>query len=378
MSAIARYGKIYFGSLLTSLTLIAGFNWAIDPADIFRAIEGNFNEVKPFVDRQGSSRVKSLELAEENYDTLLVGNSRVFWGLNPEAPAFAGLNAYNGGIKSASLYQVSEILKYADQHQDLKKVILGLNLSLFDVRRPEVLPSQDFPNSGFAGKNVVLANWGSLFSYKTLLHSGFTLLYNRRETTHERYTDRGYLNPDYPGVSRTKNFKKIAIKMQNGNYPSAFNYGRKTLSVFQELLDLCRDRQIELIIFIEPGHVIAEEWLVESRNIKTVESWKKIIVAMVAASQGDVTLWDFSGYNTVTKEKVPQDETQEMQYFLDPIHYTNETGLLIAERIMLGDLSSEAVPEDFGVILTPENISSHIEAIGNQAETYQIQQLTIN
>ncbi|MEM1369383.1 MAG: hypothetical protein AAGG02_15515 [Cyanobacteria bacterium P01_H01_bin.15] len=370
MGANSTYLKIYGGLVGVAVAAVAGFNLIVDPRHIFRLVDQvGFNHYKPFISRQGASRIKSLELAkDQGYDGVLLGNSRIFWGLNPEAPAFGEHNFYNAGIKSISIYQLKKIFEYAIKHQPIETAIIGLNLNLFDDRRPAIPPNQDFKHSAFNNRPVLISNLSQAFTRSSLLASLWTLSYNRnvKEPLH-RYTERGFLNPEYPQPHRTKNFIKVSEKMKNGKYPLTFSYNEDTLAVFKQVLDLAAANQIKLILFIEPGHALAEKWSRLTGNYKVTESWKGDVVALLEESAVEYELWDFTGFNSVTTELIPENEEIELKYFIDPIHYTWETGDLIAARLM-----GEETPEGFGVRLTPENLDAQLERNLQQSEDYQL------
>jgi hypothetical protein len=71
-----------------------------------------------------------------------------------------------------------------------------------------------------------------------------------------------------------------------------------------------------------------------------------------------IPLWDFSGFNEVTTESVPPsgDLKTPVKWFWEPAHYKRETGNLILDRIV-NYTPSVLIQDDFGVLLTSENIN---------------------
>ncbi|VEP11260.1 conserved hypothetical protein [Hyella patelloides LEGE 07179] len=49
---------------------------------------------------------------------------------------------------------------------------------------------------------------------------------------------------------------------------------------------------------------------------------------------------------------------EQMIHYIDSSHYSQDTGNLVLNRILNYEL--EKVPQDFGVLITSENIESHL------------------
>ncbi len=75
-------------------------------------------------------------------------------------------------------------------------------------------------------------------------------------------------------------------------------------------------------------------------------------------------VWSFSGYNSITTEPI----SENLKNYIDPSHYRSEVGDLVLNRIL--EYNDEKVPDDFGVLLTPENIESHIEQVRSDREAW--------
>ncbi|NEQ87322.1 MAG: hypothetical protein F6K26_47080, partial [Moorea sp. SIO2I5] len=88
-----------------------------------------------------------------------------------------------------------------------------------------------------------------------------------------------------------------------------------------------------------------------------LEKWKSRLVEITA-------VWDFSGYNSITTEAIGEG----MKNYWDSSHYREEVGDLILNRLF--SYQSQTVPEDFGVLITPENVESHLGKIRNERESW--------
>jgi hypothetical protein len=84
----------------------------------------------------------------------------------------------------------------------------------------------------------------------------------------------------------------------------------------------------------------------------------------------DARIFDFSGFNSITTEAIPQASgTPDMLYFWETSHYRVNVGEMILNR-MFGQ--GEGVPADFGVELTPQAVSGHLAAQRAARDRYHL------
>ena len=365
MSSLKSYLKTYFIIVAVLLLAIASFNFVVDPYNIFRRIEiKGFNQEKPYLDERGLSRVKALDLVEGDYDTVILGTSRVFWGLDPENTVFGSRNVYNAGLKSVSSYQIYKVFDYALRNLPLKTVVLGLDINAFDNRRPRILPEQDFRQSNFIPRYPLVDTLKTLLSLKSLITSVKTVEFNRQGKQTNKYTDRGFERPESFKVNRNRNFAIIAEKFRQDKVSTKFSFNRESMQFLIDIVEACDRNGIELKLFIEPNHEVAQEWEIRSGNLPAVEQWKRALVFIVQRyapnNDGSIVLWDFGGLNTINTEKLPKDPQQTLNWYIDPVHYTKETGDIILDKLFNHTASAQSTHPDFGVMLTPANIDAHL------------------
>ena len=68
-------------------------------------------------------------------------------------------------------------------------------------------------------------------------------------------------------------------------------------------------------------------------------------------------IWDFYGYKTITAESIKI----RMENYVDNSHYTKRAGDVLLNRILA--YKENEVSADFGVLVTKENIESHLAEI---------------
>jgi hypothetical protein len=116
-------------------------------------------------------------------------------------------------------------------------------------------------------------------------------------------------------------------------------------------------------LFIQPLHALAE--LSYWNGLESeVEEWKRQLTGMADRLRSggcDLALDDFSGYNRITTEQIPQQTGREtMQHYWEQSHYNDGVGEMIIARVLQKEMAEEI--EDFGVELRPETVENHLAA----------------
>ena len=121
---------------------------------------------------------------------------------------------------------------------------------------------------------------------------------------------------------------------------------RENLEVLKELVALCKQNNINLIIFTTPHHrTIIDHFLEED------------YIAFLKGLSEATPFWDFGGYNSIT--------TDNRNYYSFS-HYRPSVSRLIAARIF--DDKTLDVPKDFGVWVTKDNIEAHLKNLKESFE----------
>jgi len=83
-------------------------------------------------------------------------------------------------------------------------------------------------------------------------------------------------------------------------------------------------------------------------------------------------IWDFSGYNSITTEELPaiDEPTQTMKWYAESSHYSKNACVLILNRMFNPTITGKDAPNDFGVIITTENIEGHLGLIRASRKQY--------
>lgn len=125
---------------------------------------------------------------------------------------------------------------------------------------------------------------------------------------------------------------------------------REELNNFKLILDTCKKKKITIKVFFSPVHAAQLEAIYTAGLWSDFEEWKRQVIALTPT-------WDFSDYSSITTEPINND----MENFVDSVHYDEQIGDLILNRLY--NYHEERVPSNFGFLITPANIESHLAKI---------------
>ncbi|MDJ0730781.1 MAG: hypothetical protein QNJ33_12385 [Crocosphaera sp.] len=375
MYSSKAYLKNYFYWCFFAFLLMILTNIIIDPHRIFRILEiDNINDQKPVMGSGGLRKVKSIEIEKGDYDTIILGTSRAMEGLDPLSYLWPSKNVYNAALSKSNIYEISQVFQFSHQVQPIKSVILGLDfLSFSGDNRVD----GDFNLSLFADKSKPEIYFKSLFSSQQLIRSWKTFQFNNKgNQLNVVYTPQGF--------RKTKSFAAFNQKIFRKNLQDNFNsyqrldYQKSQLKAFEDIVSYCLENNIKLYLFISPIHVQNLEAMRIAGHFPTFEQWKKDLVNVVekansyVKSSDKVYLWDFTGYNSITTETIPNtNQKSTLKWYIDSAHYRPEVGNFIIELVVNGNRKETAnIPQDFGVIINQNNIAQHLKNIRLNQQSY--------
>ena len=146
------------------------------------------------------------------------------------------------------------------------------------------------------------------------------------------------------------------------------------LDDMRNILSLCRRHGISLHLVIYPYHARLLEIIRITGHWPAFENWKRAIVQLVgkdaeSAGPTSVRLWDFSGFNVLSTEPVPEkgDRRTATRWYWEAGHFKHELGSLVQDHVFG---RSDTVP-GFGVRLTPATVDDQIISIRSQELGYR-------
>ena len=201
----------------------------------------------------------------------------------------------------------------------------------------------------------------AIFSLDGMTDSAITLAANFGAMSISPAIERGPSKGSYPIVALVD---IMTIKSWRNKEINQF-----AMADMQAILDLCESRGTDVILMINPTHVDQLELLDLMGYWQKFEDWKRRLTELAAKyprmnGGSGIPLWDFTGYDSYSTEAVLP-ARHIMHWFWDPRHYTKALGNIVIRRIFdRGD-------EEFGALVSAENIESHLIAIREQQRRYR-------
>lgn len=338
-----RFNLTLLMTLFVTLLGCFGINYIVDPYRLFDSPKlSRFNQVKPYEDSQRRLS-KLLEIKRLNPQIIVVGSSRVLSGIDlQKSGLLAPKTSYNLGLPGAYIDELIDYLQYIiNNNQKVpQKIIIGIDFYMFNENELDYA-QKDVIKTIIRGASPIIEAGKTGFSVDALMASQKTIVKNINTKDNDQ-------------PQKKDNIEKFQywLKAFLGKNNWYFNYtlSPKKLDEFKKIIDLCQKNNIELILFISPTHATHNEVIRLLGLWNIFEEWKREIAKIAP-------VWDFSGYNSVTTETI----SKEMKNYNDNSHYSPKVGDLVLKRILNQDL--EQVPDDFGILINPNNIDSYLAKI---------------
>lgn len=386
---------------LPILSLIV-FNILIDPFGIFQfvSLQGINNEKPDVVHNLRLSKAHASHYFKPT--AAIFGSSRAEMSIDPEHPGFKGYHTYNMAMAGSGLYEVYRTLQhtYYASNKKLKLAVIGLDFLMFNANREEVvfntevinynekrlmlLPSQSYYTSTFLfDADSILFKTAARASLNTILQQVAT----QPRTV---YLNNGMRRPEkdvfYPHKTATINNEKYYMEKIWTAGPaqrfctSSLDEHKSTFGTLRKIINFSRKNNIDLRFYISPTHARAILAIKEAGLWDAFEEFKRETVDILAKDMArypnlkPIVLWDFMNFNPITTESFPEvsDVHSKMQWYWEMSHYKIATGNLVLDRVMdYKDNSHQTDLQDFGVLLTKNNVEDQLQKTLKDSEAYE-------
>lgn len=367
----------------SALLAIGAFNLLADPFRVFGSpIRTGFNDRAP--DTSGFDRMaKPYELLRVTPRTLLLGSSTVRAGFRSIAEWDVALPmpSYNYALLGANSHEVRLSLTQALRECPIETVVLAADFFAFNAnyldnerfdaaRLPAATRScwPGFLGSDFAafflGHEALGMSWKTLVASRRAQGNASAVLpwwQDHPWRVHFRNCERSYMEKWFPPPTHAYEFASTRT-------------GIDRLADFDECLRLCAEHGVRLIVLCPPVHARFQEAIAATGAWSKYEAWKRALAGRTRAQQaqpsgrGSVELWDFSLFNDLSCEPLPDDGAGPMRYFFDSAHFTPEFGHLVLGEILD---SARPDPKRLGVRLDQVEIESHLTGIRTALEGFR-------
>ncbi len=391
-------------ALLLSLPL-AAFNFIIDPVNVYGIvnIEG-FNRVKPELDKY-KAIWKSSYLKKQKPKLVFFGSSRVELGINPISEIAQqhipqDKTRFNSAIAASCIYWTMRFVQQAIDSGGTQEMVIGIDYGqcrnsarkndLENFSNFEKVLSVDAKGNSQPFHVLDMFNH-TLFSLDALDASLKTLkkqnIKYQRNSPYGHILNERFLRSILRKRSLLEYFHKeedIIIDNHLRSTPEDYDFDRGMKCLYS-IIELAKKNNIRLTLFINPTHARLQhlDLLFNSKN--QPDDWKRAVVKAVKDADDSypdthpITVWDFSIINDMTAEPLPRDKQALMTWYFDPSHFNEKLGDLVIKVIFTGEPARTPKGQQFGFLLTEENIEDQIRMHhrsinnwkANQAEAFQ-------
>ena len=406
----ARFLLSMLGCGLACAAAVAGFSVLVDPHLIFnRPRVAGFNAVKPASETR-ERLMKAYQVMRVAPRTVVVGTSRSDIGMDPASKAWpeAMRPVYNLSVVGAGLGTSVRFLEHlaATRHElpMPQNLVVGLDFENFflyrikaagrsaprraDIGSPSLAQESDERFEQLAlGETLprgrVLQDMGrAIFTVDGLVDSINSVMASRSDSPLADLLPDGRLSDRRLRQWNIDDGVEVVFNQKNVDTLRQY---REPLLVLSEvpggpmpemaqvraLIAFARQHKMKLLLAVQPTHMSRLELLDHLGYWPEFERWKRVLTEIVAdavATQADVTLWDFAGFEPLVREPMPQGRQRSapLQFFWDPVHYSAALGdVLIAT--MLGNTTAPP----FGAVLTPATVETRLQQVRQGREEFR-------
>ncbi|WP_371187602.1 hypothetical protein [Thalassotalea maritima] len=324
----------FFSAFVVLMTLIATINIVINPFDIFNI--GRFdkiNKIKPYI----SDRVRTTKLYQpffNNINTLIIGNSRVEMGLNPQDfPKDIFANTYNLGLPGVGIVKQ---LQYADRvlaENDVQYIFLSLDFVDFLHRNP---PAGRATTHAELKVNEITDKLAAIFSLDALIASLNTTL--QQDKQYSNRMSNGF-NPalDFLPVLKYEGeqvlfqqkidalYKQIRQRTWYGEFQHL--NPNSDYHVLQRFIE--KHEKAQIFVFINGYHRDYYQVIDNLALTNAFEDWRQLLKNNIAEN------CHFYDFTELAKElSNVLDDNNNHQYFWEPAHYKQNFGKLMIDKML--------------------------------------------
>jgi hypothetical protein len=299
------------------LLLLASFLAWSDPYHVWRANPPW--HYSPALDHK-MRFVKSVQLPTQGPSVVFLGSSTVYRGIDP-GDLTPGARYYNLGISSLRMAEALAYVRYALRWTELNRVVLGLDLFMFDAK---VVNESGFDPRLLASGSGIEFLLTSVLSVTAAVDAYAALTIEPAANADGRWLDNGFKvsNPrDRDAVERN-----LSLARQEFEH---FELGEQGFAALTEIVELCRRHRVELDLYFSPMH---RRYLEMIRGVglgEQYELWRRNVIEI--ARRERVTLWDFASEPHVANSALSGSNA----YFIDANHFSPMVGRAIMRRLNL-------------------------------------------
>jgi len=321
-------------------------NIVVDPFKIFGG------ELTPcFVRHADGATFQRMSIVHEaeraDPELVVVGSSRVAHLDVELIEELSGLPSYVFSVAGANFYEIRRHFEHYVARKPIKKALVGLDYFMFNPRRRPLAGFDELRLQGgpppWKDLAVAATHHKALLASAGVLRACFqdwssgAATESRHDTIPVARAEEGErldgaiayaTNADMYATDTYRDFGRIAAQLDD----------------LRLMIEIAAREGIELQFFLNPVYYKHWYFIYALGLGASFERWVEEVVRLVP-------VWAFIGKNSVTTER---------ERFSDTSHYDPVAGRLMLRRML--DDDAEGVPDDFGILLTPDNVEETLAA----------------
>ena len=366
-----KWIKIFFGLSLFGALLVGGVNYIVDPYGFNNFINIDKFNSKKYSNTAITTRFKTKILQNRDFDAIMLGTSRI-GVMNPiVVNKYLNSNTFNLEYPGSNTVIQNKLFKYANYFNNIKYLVYGIDFMSFNENRiikNDFIEFYDLENE--VDNFEKTSNYDLYFNIETFVKSGKLVIKN--------ILNKQKLEPIYLYENGMRDYRNFIEDNKNGilkldeeidrsissyfsnkstsiykNYKFSYEY----LDYFKDTIEFCRKNNIKVFVYIPPMFSKHFDAIYAGGYFDEFELFKKELVKLT-------DFIDFTGHNSITTNK---------NNYWDSSHLRVETTEFLMAKIF-NDKSVE-VPEDFGVLVTKDNIDEHLQNLRKQIKEYDLNKI---
>jgi hypothetical protein len=342
----------FFAAFIFIMSLLALINFFIDPWDYFQHRFEFLERHDKFKVKAYQRMVKAQDIKKIKPQSLILGTSHVMEGINPKSVEDrTGLVTYNVGLFRTNMEEIHAYFDYAlAQQADVKLILIGIDVYSFNRFST---CGQDFSKERLNRAFYLKDGMDSLFSFNALNCSFATIknkFFNKKAQIffdHSGWVTEDCLKQHYAHLPKSyADTARESLKdfITPEEVYGHFELSESSMNLFKDIVKKCREKNIQLHVFITPCKAAYWQALEEKKIWDDVERLKRYLVKYV-------DIFDMSGVYSYTSgsflEWTPE--------FWDFAHFSPVIGDKIVEILI-----RKTNDESLGVWVNESNIEDHL------------------
>ena len=348
---------------------VGGVNYVLDPNGLNNKFLINKINTKKESNTAFTTRFKSNILVNGNFDTLLLGTSRI-GVMNPEVVnKYLSCNSFNLEYPGSVTKIQKKFFLYANHFNKIKNLVYGIDFMAFNKNRTIENDFKEFYElENMIESNQLISNNDFYFTFEAFTKS-LKVVFNSLRNKHKSEAEYSNINGmrDYKNFIQDSKENKLQLDKEiNNSIKSYFKpmgiyknykFSYEYLEDFKEVIQYCKNNNIKLFVYIPPMYSEHYDAIYAAGHFSQFELFKKELSKITE-------FIDFTGHNEISSNK---------NNYWDSSHLRVELTQTIMAKIF-NDKTIE-VPKDFGVLVTKQNIDQHLRNLREQIKSYDLNKL---